>query len=409
MTEDQFHTFSKEEVAAARIELLEWYTNAKRTMPWRDLPATMDLQERAYRVLVSEIMLQQTQVTTVVRYYNNWVSTWPTLSSLSRATLEEVQKAWKGLGYYSRGRRLLQLAQKVSEIPHSLFELSKLPGIGAYTGGAVASIVFGEAVPAVDGNVTRVLCRLRAVGGDITSAGVKKNIGNLAALLVPPERPGDWNQAIMELGATICTPRKPNCVKCPLNSLCRAYKNELHDLEDCWLCLPRDGSTDSSSSPVDFPMKVRKTAVRKETNIVCVLTRNEQYFVVKRNSSGLLADLWQFPSFIMKKPSTDPSIIWRDASKILREHCRLVKTVSHWKGGDVEHKFSHISMTYRVVGVAVPPHEEPCAPPECCDAAWVTQEEFHALPVSTAMRKVFALIKDQKGNANSKNRKRKRS
>ncbi|KAG9482866.1 hypothetical protein GDO78_009042 [Eleutherodactylus coqui] len=225
------HTFTSEETETLRKELLTWYDRCKRDLPWRRLAAAeMDANRRAYSVWVSEVMLQQTQVSTVIDYYTKWMKTWPTVEDLAAASLEEVNEKWSGLGYYSRGRRLQEGAQKVvrdlgGQMPRTAEALQKLlPGVGRYTAGAVASISYGQVTGVVDGNVIRVLCRLRRIGADCTSPPVADALWNLANDLVDPDRPGDFNQAMMELGATVCTPKRALCGECPLQSLCRAYK-----------------------------------------------------------------------------------------------------------------------------------------------------------------------------------------
>uniref|UniRef100_H2Z8W3 Adenine DNA glycosylase n=1 Tax=Ciona savignyi TaxID=51511 RepID=H2Z8W3_CIOSA len=173
-------------------------------------------------------MLQQTRVATVIEYYNRWMNKFPTVLSLSRATEVEVNELWTGLGYYSRGRRLRQAAIKVVEeldgkIPETSGELLKsMPGVGRYTASAIASIAFNEVTGVVDGNVTRVLCRVRAIGGNTTNKAVVSHLWQLANDLVDPTAPGDFNQAMMELGATVCLPKNPNCCQCPVRSLCKA-------------------------------------------------------------------------------------------------------------------------------------------------------------------------------------------
>uniref|UniRef100_A0A4X2LJJ8 Adenine DNA glycosylase n=1 Tax=Vombatus ursinus TaxID=29139 RepID=A0A4X2LJJ8_VOMUR len=175
-------------------------------------------------------MLQQTQVATVIGYYTRWMQKWPTLQDLAGASLEEVNQLWAGLGYYSRGRRLQEGARKVVEelgghVPRTANMLQKLlPGVGRYTAGAIASIAFGQVTGVVDGNVTRVLCRVRAIGADPRSPSVTQHLWSLAQQLVDPARPGDFNQAAMELGATVCTPRGPLCPKCPVRGFCQAQK-----------------------------------------------------------------------------------------------------------------------------------------------------------------------------------------
>ncbi|MBA3584678.1 MAG: A/G-specific adenine glycosylase, partial [Gemmatimonadetes bacterium] len=203
------------DAAETRQDLLAWYDRQQRDLPWR--------RERdPYRVWVSEVMLQQTRVETVLPYYERWMKRFPALDDLADADPEDVLRAWSGLGYYARARNLHRAAMTVRErhgavLPNDAARLRELPGVGAYTAGAVASIAFGRPEPAVDGNARRVLCRLF----DLASPSAAE-LFRRAAALVDPDRPGDFNQALMELGATVCRPRAPRCARCPLARGCRA-------------------------------------------------------------------------------------------------------------------------------------------------------------------------------------------
>ncbi|KAM3620106.1 uncharacterized protein V6R79_018414 [Siganus canaliculatus] len=277
------HTFhDAADVVQLRSQLLRWYDKEKRELPWRTLALTEpDLNIRTYAVWVSEIMLQQTQVATVIDYYNKWIKRWPTVKDLAAASLEEVNQMWAGLGYYSRGKRLHEGAQKVmselkGQMPRTVDSLLKeLPGVGRYTAAAVASISLGQVTGAVDGNLIRVLCRLRAIGADSTSPAVTEALWNLANTLVDRERPGDFNQAMMELGARICTPKGPLCSQCPVQSHCHSYRrvqvkqeensrkllgkldrkpSVLPDIEDCGKCLESSSLTVTCSGGCCFKL-----------------------------------------------------------------------------------------------------------------------------------------------------------
>ncbi|HYJ08135.1 MAG TPA: A/G-specific adenine glycosylase [Polyangiaceae bacterium] len=201
-----------------RERLLVWYESQRRDLPWR---RTRD----PYAIWVSEVMLQQTQVKTVLGYYERWMQRFPTVTALAAAAEADVLHAWQGLGYYSRARRLLEGARAVSErhagkLPRDVSALLELPGIGPYSAGAIASIAFGLPEPIVDGNVVRVLCRLFALRGDPAKAPLKPQLWQLARALVPAERAGELNQSLMELGATLCTPTSPRCPECPVRGQC---------------------------------------------------------------------------------------------------------------------------------------------------------------------------------------------
>jgi A/G-specific adenine glycosylase len=209
-----------EAVAMLRFQLLDWYSASRRDLPWRQ-------SRDPYAIWVSEIMLQQTRVAVVIDRYRIFLERFPTLRALAEAAEQEVLALWSGLGYYRRARMLHKAAQFVAahggELPKTAEELRTLPGIGAYTAAAIASIVHNERVAVVDGNVERVLCRLEGWAGPRRSGGsvVRRKVESLAALLVDPMRPGDFNQAMMELGATVCLPRGPRCVICPASALCQ--------------------------------------------------------------------------------------------------------------------------------------------------------------------------------------------
>nr|MDQ2644694.1 A/G-specific adenine glycosylase [Myxococcota bacterium] len=207
------------------IPLLRWYDRTRRELPWRE---TRD----PYAIWVSEVMLQQTQVKTVIPYFERWLARFPGVRELSRAEEAEVLHAWQGLGYYSRARALKRAAELVVErhggqLPSKSSELTALPGIGPYSAGAIASIAYGERVPVVDGNVIRVLTRVFALRGDPAKAPLRRELWRRAEELVPAARPGDHNQALMELGATVCVPEKPRCGECPLSEHCRGYAGGL--------------------------------------------------------------------------------------------------------------------------------------------------------------------------------------
>ncbi|XP_058408243.1 adenine DNA glycosylase isoform X5 [Diceros bicornis minor] len=404
-----YHLFrDTAEVTVFRESLLSWYDQEKRDLPWRRLAESeVDLDRRAYAVWVSEVMLQQTQVATVINYYTRW--------------MQEVNQLWAGLGYYSRGRRLQEGARKVVEelgghVPHTAETLQRLlPGVGRYTAGAIASIAFGQAVGVVDGNVVRVLCRVRAIGADPSSTFVSQQLWSLAQQLVDPTRPGDFNQAAMELGATVCTPQHPLCSQCPVQSLCQARqkveREQLSasqslpgsaDVEECapntgqcQLCAPPSEPWDQSLGVANFPRKASRKPPREECSATCVLEQpralgGARILLVQRPNSGLLAGLWEFPSV-----TTEPS----------GQHQRraLLQELQNWAGplpatrlqhlGQVVHTFSHIKLTYQVYGLALEGQTPvTVAPP---GARWLTREEFHTAAVSAAMKKVFRVYEGQ--------------
>ncbi|XP_046517556.1 adenine DNA glycosylase isoform X3 [Equus quagga] len=393
-----YHLFrDTAEVTVFRESLLSWYDREKRDLPWR--------RQRVKWTRTGGHMLK-----------------WPTLQDLASASLEEVNQLWAGLGYYSRGRRLLQGARKVVEelgghMPRTAETLQQLlPGVGRYTAGAIASIAFGQATGVVDGNVVRVLCRVRAIGADPSSTLVSQQLWSLAQQLVDPTRPGDFNQAAMDLGATVCTPQRPLCSQCPLQSLCRARqrveREQLSasqslpgsaDVEECapntgqcQLCTPPTEPWDQSLGVANFPRKASRKSLREECSATCVLEQpralgGARILLVQRPNSGLLAGLWEFPSVTM-----EPS-----------EQCQgkaLLQELQNWAGplpatrlqhlGQVVHIFSHIKLIYQVYGLALEGQTPVTDTPP--GARWLTREEFHTAAVSTAMKKVFRVYEGQR-------------
>ena len=254
--------------------ILDWYERSKRDLPWRH---TRD----PYHIWVSEIMLQQTRVEAVKPYFDAFIAAFPTVRHLAEAPSEQIMKLWEGLGYYSRARNLQKAAQLImqdfgGEIPSDTSDLKRLPGIGDYTAGAIASIAFSKPAPAVDGNVLRVMSRLLDCHESIDSPAVKQKFSALLSSVYPTDRPGDMTQALMELGATVCVPGKqpPKCEICPLAHLCLAKKR------DTWRTLP-----------VKNPKKAR--AVQNFT--ILLLKHEGKFAIIRRPETGLLAGLWQYP------------------------------------------------------------------------------------------------------------------
>lgn len=254
--------------------LLHWFDYNQRILPWRENP-------KPYYVWVSEIMLQQTRVEAVKGYFERFLEGLPEIKDLAEAPEDKLLKLWEGLGYYNRVRNLQKAAQVVmeqygGELPADYDALLKLPGIGSYTAGAISSIAFGIPQPAVDGNVLRVCKRIAGSFDDITKDKVKKELEANLREIMPKDRPGDYNQSLMELGATVCIPNgKPLCEQCPVIHLCKAYKRNQTDL---------------------IPVKPAKKARKKEERTILVIECENQYAIRKRDEKGLLAGLWELPS-----------------------------------------------------------------------------------------------------------------
>jgi A/G-specific adenine glycosylase len=262
-------------LTAIRRRLLAWWDAGHRELPWRFPQHGAD----PYRVWLAEVMLQQTQVATVVPYYRRFVARLPTLEALASAREDEVLALWSGLGYYARGRNLLAAARAALSrhggLPASVAELRALPGFGPYTAGAVASIAFAVPAPAVDGNVTRVLARLEGLTGDPGGRRFRARVEVFAAALVGAERPGDQNQALMELGATVCARRAPACRRCPLAPLCAAR---------------------AAGRAEEIPAPRRRPARRSLALACAVVRRRGALLLVRRPAAGLFGGLWAPPS-----------------------------------------------------------------------------------------------------------------
>lgn len=252
--------------------ILNWYTEKKRELPWRK---TKD----PYAIWVSEVMLQQTQVKTVIPYYRRFLARFSNVKQLAAANLEEVLTIWSGLGYYSRARRMWEGARFIceqweGEMPKTYDSLLQVPGIGHYTAGAIASIAYGQRVAAIDGNVLRVVSRILAWPEPVETARTQRCFRTQLAKWQSALQPGDFNQSLMELGAMICTPRNPDCGECPLALLCQSHlQDEVHR----------------------YPVKKPKAQRQIVTRLIFVLRRGDQVYLRKRPSQGLLADLWEFP------------------------------------------------------------------------------------------------------------------
>lgn len=256
-------------------KLLAWYNAAKRDLPWR---RTKD----PYKILVSEIMLQQTQVDTVIPYYERWLKRFPDFKTLAAAKEPEVLKFWQGLGYYRRAKMLHRNAQEVSVkyggiLPREPASLLLLPGIGKYTAGAVASIAYDVKAPLLDGNVIRILTRIFAITENVSEKKTIDKLWEIADSLVPEKSAGDFNQALMELGATVCFPRNPNCAKCPVVSLCEGFK---------------------LGKPESYPVKSPAAKVTRLEEFAFLLRDKKNRLLVKKQKQGeRWADLWTLPHF----------------------------------------------------------------------------------------------------------------
>lgn len=433
--ESELTAFSAEETEALREKLLTWYVGNCRKLPWRAPPryrvgasamhpAAPEKQSSPgapYAVWVSEVMSQQTRLSVVVEYWKRWMAAFPTVEALAEAPLEQVNELWSGLGYYRRAKFLHEGASQIvaeygGHLPESVAELLKVKGIGKYTAGAVSSISFNKAVPAVDGNVERVLARMRPGilpnAAPTSTPGAKAKVYDELAsgLVVDIECAGDFNQALMELGATVCTVHNPVCDSCPVQSVCGSFAEATAS------------GLDLAAYAKQFPVKdkSRKTKQRDETVLVCVVSRlvggegtaSEvlEYLLLQRPASGLLAGMWESPNLVLS--SADASK-YRSASARARLMDDYLATLLPEVGvscggpatesahnrrsvGETAHVFSHIKQRLLVERLQVEGSER-CASGTAKGVAfrWLPETEIGDSAVATQMRKALALAFDE--------------
>ena len=310
-----------------RRRLLAWFDENQRDLPWRYV-------DDPYAVWVSEIMLQQTRVTTVLDYYERWMKRFPTVEDLAEANIEEVLELWSGLGYYRRARHLHRAAAMVveeygGELPQSVKGLKTLTGIGDYTAGAIASIAFGQVEPLVDGNVMRVISRYYARDEDPKRGAGKRFIWEQAGRLVDPGRPGDFNQGLMELGSLVCTAKSPKCSDCPVRGGCQGF---------------------ACGDPSRFPPSATPTRQRPMRGRVCVVHRvnggEAEFLLRRRPADGLLAGLWEFPTVEVDGknwPTVEELHGWLAEESETNQQQDLSKEF-----GEIEHVFSHRRLKVKI-------------------------------------------------------------
>ena len=327
--------------------ILAWYDGGHRDLPWRH---TTD----AYRIWISEIMLQQTRAETVVSYYDRFLKKYPTVQALADAPQEELLKQWEGLGYYSRARSLQKAAKIISsdfggQLPASVQQLRSLPGIGDYTAGAIASIAFGIPAAAVDGNVERVICRYFAIEDTVGTPAVRRMIAERTQALVPHDRPGAFANAMMEMGATMCTPKKPACLLCPVRETCRGFTKGI---------------------AAELPHKMPKKAQRVENRAVLLVFCGDRVLITKRKEK-LLGGLFVFPDVLEEN---DPAKLCAALENM------GIRTAYDERIGHAKHVFTHLIWEMDVHALIA---DETVDVP---DGQWVTREELEALPLPTAVK-----------------------
>ncbi|MFZ5517039.1 MAG: A/G-specific adenine glycosylase [Candidatus Zhuqueibacterota bacterium] len=349
-----------------RDALLAWFATHQRSLPWRQ-------SRDAYAIWVSEVMLQQTQVIKVTAYFTNFMRLFPDVSALARADIQQVLKAWEGLGYYARARNLHRAAQQVAQefdgsVPSTCAEIRKLPGVGEYIAAAVASQAFQESCAVVDGNVKRVLARLFQIDAPLNSSAAQKVFRSHADELLEPRSPGDFNQAMMELGAIMCTPQAPRCSDCPVSNFCLSFQ---------------------TGSVQRYPVTARPKQIPNYTIVVAIIFRGDEMLIVQRHQEGLLGGLWEFPGGkveTMKEVESARSA----CSRIIREKTgvdirieKYLTTVkhaySHFKIEMVAHLARYIRGTVLLTDHA--------------SHRWITVDQLDAFAFHKAVHKIFPALK----------------
>ncbi len=350
-------------------QLLAWFRAHQADLPWR--------QDRSpYRVWLSEIMLQQTQVGTVVEYYRRFLERFPTVQALAESSLDDVLKMWEGLGYYSRARNLHRTARKVTaenngQFPGTVEELIDLPGIGRYTAGAIASIAFGLDAAVLDGNVIRILTRLYDISADVSQHGTRQRLWALAESLVPPGEAGDFNEALMELGRVICKPRAPLCQECPVRDHCQAF---------------------AAGTQVERPVKrPRSPTPHYDVAAGVVYEQGEQatrMLIAQRPAEGLLGGLWEFPGGKQEDGESLPQALARE----LREELGITVDVGDFLV-QVKHAFTHFRITLHAFECR---HTggEPAAL-GVADFAWVTLADMDRYAFGKADQAIIAELRER--------------
>jgi len=338
--------------------LLEWYKINARSLPWRGHPDP-------YAVWVSEIMLQQTRVETVLPYFQRWMLLFPSISALAAANEQEVLKAWEGLGYYSRARSLHKAAQLMAEryggsLPSDPTLLLKLPGIGPYTAAAIASIAFGLDEAVVDGNVKRVLARVLDYRAPVNTPAAEKELRTIARSLLPEGKAGDYNQALMDLGATVCTPRSPACSRCPVTSLCAAFQDHLQE---------------------QLPVVSEKPAIPHYRVTAAILRRGGRVLIAHRPDNGLLGGMWEFPGGKLEPGETDAAALVRE----LQEELGITVTVGE-QLGTYRHVYTHFRVTLHAYYTSADGQEPQAL--EASELRWVSLDELEDFPMGKIDRMI---------------------
>jgi A/G-specific adenine glycosylase len=345
--------------------LLAWFAKQKRQLPWRDT-------DDPYQIWVSEVMLQQTRVATVIPYYERFIKIFPNIEALAKAKDGVLMKAWEGLGYYARARNLREAARQIiakhaGQMPQTRLELIELKGFGAYTAASVASLAFGEDCAAVDGNVMRVLSRFCAIESDTRKAAAKREFQRIAEAFLPTGQAKQFNEALMELGAMVCKPKNPACEVCPIRRYCRAYA---------------EGRVN------ELPRTFRKPAIPHHQIVIGVVHKSGKVLIALRPSEGLLGNLWEFPGGKLKGEETLEECCRRE---ILEETGLTVEVGKRFSL--VQHSFTHFRITLHAFHCLY--RSGKAAPKASQKIRWVKLAELDEYAFPKANKKI---IEDLLGN-----------
>lgn len=348
-------------------ELLAWFAQHQRDLPWRH---TYD----PYQVWVSEIMLQQTQVKTVLPYFERWMKALPTIEAVARASEERILKLWEGLGYYTRARNLHKAAKVIVEkhngkFPQNLTDIRALPGIGRYTAGAIASIVFNQAEPIVDGNVIRVLARWTNFRKNTRDKKNLESIWSQAKALIPKSDARNFNQALMEFGALVCTPKNPACEKCPLQSVCKAYKAGTVD------SLPNRGPSTRKIAITVALAIIRHPDAHKDP------AKLNKFFIQKRQHKGLMGGLWEFPGGKLEPHETPEQALHREIKEELGITLKNPRPFMN-----IKHAYTRYTVDLHCF---LADHVDGKIKATAQDHRWATMEEMKKLPFPAANVKLI--------------------
>ncbi len=338
--------------------LLAWYETNARDLPWRSIMSP-------YRTWVSEVMLQQTQVDTVIPYFHRWMDRFPDIETLAQSSERDVLSLWEGLGYYSRARNLFQAAKIVmrdykGHLPVSPVALQKLPGIGPYTAGAIASIAFGQDVAVVDGNIRRVFSRMFNIEEPARSTEGEKRIRALAEKHLPSGRASAYNQALMDLGASICTPKTPDCQNCPVKEHCQAFSLGIQE---------------------ERPVKKPRKKTPHLTVTAAVISRDDQVLLAQRPKEGLLGGLWEFPGGTLEEGDEDlESCLKREIREELDVDIGVRRPF-----GKYQHAYTHFRITLHAFMCDLLDGHQPM-PIECEEVAWAGLDQLEEFPMGKVDR-----------------------